>query len=414
MKKALVVLLILAVAGGLFAQELTWSGAVKTGLRFEADDGDKSGAQTKVRLYSDDADVISRFELNGAYAADNWGLKFRFRADNLTDVSVHQAYGWVTFLDDVVKLSVGKIKDGTWGTQGIRGYDITGSGTRLEVTPIEGLNVGLILRVPDNAIAVNLVSGDKDWFTVKQFLGETALGFSYASDFISAGASLELDGTIDGLGTDDDTWFAPLGQPGDGTVTPSLVSGVLTSPGTLDADGTLKYADDHDKGLRFQIGVAVNPIENLSISAEAFVRNAGNFSELGWMAFDEEVSYKLLDSKLKVGLKAYQLAAGEDVAKAIAAPLGADEKAGLYLKLTPYVSYQILDPLSIGLEASIGIWSDILASQISIKPKLSYALGGGATLNAYYNFSSVDYEDKYDPADPTVTNAIQIDLIWTF
>ena len=106
MKKALLVLLLLAVAGGLFAQSLTWSGFARSGLMVavpEDDDGD-----TTFHAYNPDPANRLRFELNTAAttAAGNAGAAGRIRWNTALNgdraFSFEWAYAWFRPIGDAV------------------------------------------------------------------------------------------------------------------------------------------------------------------------------------------------------------------------------------------------------------------------------------------------------------------------
>jgi hypothetical protein len=409
MKKALVVLLILAIAGGLFAQDegLTWSGAVKTGLKITADD-DHNGEDIKVDLYNDDAGEAIRLQLDGAYTKDNYGVKFGARAQlgSALDLRAYQAYGWVTFID-IIKVSAGIIDDGAWATAGPADYSVNGNGLRLEITPITGLNVGLMLRVPTEAFAPTTTPA---WYTIKQFLSETAFGAKYGNDLFYVAGSLVLDSTIDEIQTlsGEDKW--------------SLYGKALGGQSLDNFFFNAPVADNRDHGLKFDLGVGVTAVEHLTIKAELGANNVSKYTDFGWLRLDQDVSYKLLDDKLTVGLKAHEYFwPKNDTTKGLNTYLteGDETDKGVkpYVKLTPYVSYAVTDPVTVGLEAGIGLWKDVLKTEFNLKPKVTYKVTDGLELVAFYNFSVLDFKKLADggtDADALKGNTIQIDLAWTF
>jgi hypothetical protein len=408
MKKALIVLLILAIAGGLFAQDegLTWTGAVKTGLKIVADDG-HNGEDIGVNLYSDDAEVPIRLQLNGAYTKDNYGVVFGLRFDpyglwtyvNPTADKVegklwgaaYNAYAWASFVNDIIKVSAGRIDDGVWKTGGVENWGISGDGLRVEIAPITGLNLGLMLRAPVTTL------------TIKQFLSETAFGAKYESDLFWVAAGIILDGQADGLTGVNDDYLA------------NVALDYLTGVGTLAAD-----APDSDHGLDFRAGVGVKPLSFLEVSAEARAFNASKFADYGYFVLDEHVAAKLLSDKLTVGLKAWQYFFGSDWGKLVPTPakaLGdsdADEALKPYLKLLPYVTYNVSDALEVGLEAGLGLWKDVYDLKFNLKPKVTYKIGTGAKIVAFYNFASENfYEDvEVNGRKSDKSNTVQVDFVW--
>ena len=154
MKKALVVLLILAVAGGVFAQ-VTFSGYVRGGIAAYFTDNEAKDAQ-----YFGNRDVAgglgTRVHLNASWthADGNAGLTLQLRglsnSNNMESGTAtgnafypHLYFGWFKALDGMVKIIGGKIDDSeVWGTAGGNddGMGIgTGMGMNVSVYPIDGL-----------------------------------------------------------------------------------------------------------------------------------------------------------------------------------------------------------------------------------------------------------------------------------
>ncbi|MDR2900632.1 MAG: hypothetical protein LBV20_03840 [Treponema sp.] len=173
MKKLLVVLLILAVAGGLFAQGFTLGGVLKTGLSVKGDDV----------IVNHSGDDLNRLDLNGAYAAEDFGVKFGLRSDNVGGkaftsqaIELYNAYVWVDLFGDMANVKAGKIDDGVWGSGGDvdKGFG-GGSGLRLEVTPIAGLNFGAIFTAGEDAAAATQTK-------LADFFAGAAVGAQYDVD----------------------------------------------------------------------------------------------------------------------------------------------------------------------------------------------------------------------------------------
>ncbi|MDR0877496.1 MAG: hypothetical protein LBN21_05545, partial [Treponema sp.] len=122
MKKILGVLLLLAAAGVLFAQEFKWNGYVNSGLGLVATD--KNGVDNYLTAYGNDSWQYGyRLRLDGAYtnADANAGANFRIQSQATRDafISIPYAYGWVKFLGDgVFTLKGGLVDDGTWNSGG--------------------------------------------------------------------------------------------------------------------------------------------------------------------------------------------------------------------------------------------------------------------------------------------------------
>jgi hypothetical protein len=355
MKKALVALLILAVAGGVFAQDLTFSGAVDTGLTIAIPSGDDD---PYVQLYHDDAGP-ARVRLNGAFSLDNYGLKFRFQNTyNKSGDAVVAAYAFVyaNFLNDILTLSAGRIDGNAWGTPGDfdSGWDGV-TGARFEIKPIEGLNFGFALKA---------VAADDKLYTISQFFQETVIGVKYDSDLFTAVAAVQLDSDAD----------AP------------------------DADGNNQYVaggngDPDELGILY--GVSIKAVPNLTAAIDGAVTNLGKYDPKGVIEIHEKLGYAISDP-LNVGLTMVQKLYGQS-----------DKDP--YLKFDPWVSYQINDPLKAQLDIiveSSNVFEDI---DIGIKPKIVYAIGEKAELSAYWlsTFTTGD-------VDPPVPHKLQVNFGWSF
>jgi hypothetical protein len=201
MKKALIVLLILAVAGGLFAQ--SWSGSVSTGAKitFSDDipvmataDGDDNGA-VKASLSFDNS-------------GDDWGVKVGASAKVATDgtgpsgLSIGDFNGWVKFAD-IFKLTAGKGIGDAWATGGNTDAKIgakTDAAYRLEITPIDGLNFGFRFAYPKGS--------GVDTAKIANFFQETGIGLKYGADSWDAAAGLDLSSEeTNGKGLDGNAYF---------------------------------------------------------------------------------------------------------------------------------------------------------------------------------------------------------------
>ena len=161
MKKALIVLLILAVAGGLFAQGWTFSGYMNGGLGIQFD----SKHDPTTYVSSSNAQVGDggrlHFISNYVNPNKNAGIYLRLRADgkatggsnngsSIFSPGVNSAFAWVTALDGMIWVAGGKF-DNAGGPQGNfttmdRMYAYThgeGTGIYTIVKPIDVLEVGV-------------------------------------------------------------------------------------------------------------------------------------------------------------------------------------------------------------------------------------------------------------------------------
>jgi len=184
MKKVLIVLLAFAVAGGLFAQDVSFSGQVRSGLRIDFGDNYDDAV---IAANDDDGDNAVFAELVAEYDADDWGLKFGASAQKGTgapELSVGDAFGWIYFADRLIKLSGGQ-QGGDWGSGGWVDSDVGGGiSLKLAVFPFDGFNIGAYLGYPNGSG----YSAGK----IANFFQETALGFSFDGGLFNISAGMEL------------------------------------------------------------------------------------------------------------------------------------------------------------------------------------------------------------------------------
>ena len=116
MKRILILFLVLAVAGGLFAQ-VNWSGSVYGGLGMTKLDGQDDwafGTGTGTVFANDNY----RLRLNGTYTNEEGTAGGRFRVQNYgsattwaSSLSIPYAWGWLSFADGLVKVTGGRVSE---------------------------------------------------------------------------------------------------------------------------------------------------------------------------------------------------------------------------------------------------------------------------------------------------------------
>jgi len=144
MKKIIFISLLLSVlASGTFAQ-ITFSGDAYIGIQLREAPGADESITTDHRTYGS-----PEFNLSATVTRENYGVRLVTRfSDTLT---IRGIYGWVDFLDDSLRLSMGRFSDGHWVIQLdsdlpelfvdlITGFRFTYH------TPLPGLSIGAAFR----------------------------------------------------------------------------------------------------------------------------------------------------------------------------------------------------------------------------------------------------------------------------
>jgi hypothetical protein len=223
MKRIAVVIAVLAATGALFAQEITYSGEIKTGFYIEQE---KTGDQNPVAtggMTNTDGDSGTgqgRLRLDFHFNYQNLGLRLRFQIEpESTSLGPYNpawsfAYAYGNLFNDQLKLSVGLLGESPWGTGGprlrsdpeTRRYTAFNSlsndpytaseglmGIRFEFKPsfVPGLNIGFVLNQPDRTQLPTVEQ------TFTDFLGESVVGAAYENNYFALRAGYRFDSEID-------------------------------------------------------------------------------------------------------------------------------------------------------------------------------------------------------------------------
>jgi hypothetical protein len=360
MKKALVVFLVLAVAGGLIAQDaptFTWGGELVTGAQviINEDFDDPQFA-----LAHDDGKT--RVRLNGTVEGPTYGFKFRLQAANVLDdpsgraVTMPFAFGYISFLDKLLKVTAGQIDGAVWSTPVIGSDWDSGAAVRFEITPsqLAGLNIGFTLRPPQFEAPKGVVGTPDGLVNAFQ---ETSIGVKYALDIMEIKAALKLDG-----------------------------------------DG------DTAKDMNAAFGLSYKGVPGLTADFDVVAANLSDYEEAGTgvIKIGEKIGYKLMEDKLDVSLAARELLYSLK-----------DSKIGI--RVEPAVTYQINDTLKAGLNVGVGSGDVFEHLGFNIKPSLTYTIGK-ASLAFQYTFNSHNGRPDLETvvADGKSLQTIGANFTWSF
>ncbi|GHU09429.1 hypothetical protein FACS1894151_07160 [Spirochaetia bacterium] len=367
MKKFLIVLLALALVGGfVFAQDaeapkVKFTGSVNTGAVLTFKDGADSPTLRDENYNQGDT---TRFQFTGNYTAENYGLNFEFKIHltkggefvfpgtypyyklaNGAELVLNNVYGWVELLDDVIKLSAGKITD-VWGT----GDDIWANydaitGFRTEIKPVIGpgkLDVGFALPfwVSDPPLSYETPSG---FDNLNPGFWNTVFGVSYdISGTFKAVAALKL--LPDGNKFPNLLFAINLGDTAPVPGLKVVIDGTVEGLGS-DVEHTTKF-DLHEK---FSLSEKLLGVTGLS----AYIR----FQELFDNKTNKDGDYSIFR-----------------------------------LDINAQVAYKLTPDFTVGLYGGFRAYTDFAGSVIFLRPFLTYAFGPKATFGFRYNAEY--YSDK--------------------
>jgi len=199
-----IALAVLLTAGLIYAQELEISGEMKTGFYWEQISVDGKKTEEKVVMHNNDdaGSNEGRFRLNlHVHSENNMGMKVRFEQlvwEDISDTQWAYAMAYGNFLDNQLRVTIGKLGESPWGAGGPDLWDELDNkvGIRTEIMPdfLPGLDVGFVLgdfnEAPYNPDVEN---------KLVDLLRETVFGVAYTNDYFHGRVSFRLDGEQDNI-----------------------------------------------------------------------------------------------------------------------------------------------------------------------------------------------------------------------
>jgi hypothetical protein len=407
MKKILVVLLILGIAGGLFAQDagtFTWSGFVRSGVSIDLDNDnnggdpktddavvpvnvpiDKSYGEAKLAYKKESAALQVEGVLGvnkatqitsnvGVYWGDTYGGElpylgaFSVKSEdgagvfNLT--AINKAYGYLYFLDRQLQVEAAykgrddakwaiPVFDFSWDNLDGKG------GFRIDYTPkaVAGLSVGA--RIGGNFSAVD-DNGDSVYGTTlpgtvrnKDYLRDTTLGAKYAPESFPLTAVFITN-------------FVEDKESAAVSVKYGILLDTLSVTAELRALNLGDYGDTGELDILGKVEYINGPIVTSGLTVKALGLNYGYWEVAGskYSTWGDLENVKADDVGTQV-----------------------DDDAGALsrVEFTPFVGYQIIDKiLQARLEATIGLGLGDKAKDygtLSVSPGLFYNIKGDKNTN---------------------------------
>ena len=201
-------------AGLTYAQEMEFSGEVKTGMYWEqlqVKGMERDRSKTRMHNNDDAGENQGRFRLNMHLTNDNIGIKSRFQQtmwSSASSILWEYAFAYGNFFDEQIKLVAGKLGESPWSAGGPDIWQELDNqvGIRTEYKPnyVPGLNIGFVLNGWNNSE----YHRDRDdiWGDI---LRETVLGVAYTHEYFHGRFSYRFDGDVD-------TGAGPMGDNQEG------------------------------------------------------------------------------------------------------------------------------------------------------------------------------------------------------
>jgi len=301
MKKVLIGLLVLAVAGGgVFAQEWRFQGDMWAGLGIWLTDHDDSDDQY-IGVVSNERDGMRSQLTTTVNNADNTaGLNFRFRADGSQNVNMSHGFGWISFMENMFTLYGGDIDDAA----GFNSFDRM-TGARMG----EGHGLRLLVRPMDNlAISLGAYTGREGWMNLDG-ANNTQAKYTFAVRFDEPDLFRVIVGmrNTNEVGRGFDGWRGNL-------TADSMREDILADfeDGYINAaqrDALLADLPGLNPGGRTQASAAYLSFEYLGLAgdgihlaASAFFQNLEEFSDFGSMHFYASFGHTGLVEGMNLGL----------------------------------------------------------------------------------------------------------------
>jgi hypothetical protein len=359
MKKALVVFLILAVAGGLFAQTVTVGGNVQTGIGIGFTDADEGG-DAKVDFVRNRGEHGMRGDISlkfssaadaayGPYGA-TVGVRVReglFSGSALVPLYVEANLFWQPV--SLLWLQIGSGGGAGWGTMGgiDRSLDLVdANGLKDRLPPIPGLDIVAHARYGGDAITGNLVKN---------------MNYIFGARYTAPGlVSVLANARYYAENKDDKTEKIRFGAGANFLG----LSGLGLTKLAADVGTWYLGTDDFFLGIGEAVGFATGGL-TLGVKAQQFIWMGEGSKDVMPMLFQADVSYKInstvtagIEGRYKIGAKPsfnYRNA-GESGGVDTVAAFSAKDVAGL--AISPQLTFNVGPTINLGYNLQMDMTKD--------------------------------------------------------
>jgi hypothetical protein len=404
----------------------------------------------------------NRADLYLNYAFSNWGVFLGLRAQNYEPNgfdygnSIGPRYIFTYLNIGPAKLSVGKLYDEILVIPSSRIWKSTGPGDshrftddesysmRLEVQPMDGLNVGLQWFFPafDGYLEGFRVDGRNDisgyyatGIDESEAWKELGIGTQYSNDIFDIQAGVRFDSPVDrynkldtgpqGKGSYLDKYYGQAsiiakGVPALTFMAPDIGDGArLPRYKHLDKIVKFDYSDMSDIKAEYLpygdghyafFGFNYKGLKNMTANAHGGLYNLGAFNEFGYARFSEQVKFDKLVAGFGAGIVMQQEFYGSDVfPDKVADPRDTNPMDGRdmidfynspFLKFSPQIWYDIITIsgmpmplLKATLETEAGLCPDVLDIYARVKPLINVSLGA-FMIDVFYELEYTGYKEE--------------------
>jgi len=293
MKKLFLVLLALTVFGAFAfgqaaAPALKFSGYLNFGLLYS-----KVGSDDMIVQNGDDSATTGRLNWNMSYNAGDYGVNFRVRSQPTGGFSnstgnmsgsgglfLRRVYGWTNVVPGLVKIKAGRLDDYTWVAASGAYWNCFGNldgpvGVQVQVTPMDGLNLGGFLPVQRTNDTI-LKASDQ----VKNI----EIGFNYSQKDVFAVVGGYMGSNVK---KQSDIWFG-----GSLFMVPGL---------TADFEGVMANSGDKPTGYNFVFEALYYTMDAIKVGAQMSQQMFADSANKSQIYIGPEAAYTLSDT-LTVGV----------------------------------------------------------------------------------------------------------------
>jgi hypothetical protein len=436
MKRAVVVLIAVFMAMGmLYAQEIIYSGEIKTGFfigQEKIGDNDPAATGGMTNNDGDSGTGQGRLRLDFHFTYQSLGVRLRFQIEpESTSLGPYYpawsfAYAYGNLFNDQFKISMGLLGDSPWGTGGpklrsepeTREYTSYNSlsnepytvseglmGIRFEIKPsfLPGLNLGFVLNQPDRT---QLPTVEQTFGDVIQ---ESVVGIAYEHEYFAIRAGYRFDSKVD--------TYADSEINEGGRLTYRLEEKVLRT-----------LADDMRiwlNGCYYGIGGDKQKIEEMGEDGERHTRGeiGGGEYIINWLYWLWDTDNFIAKFDTGFGIyKAYNNAELRPFERQAYQSL--EFRPAFYLKFFDNL-LQIGLGLGVGMEFGAGKTYQASSYQyISVEPQIRLNISGSGYIAAVYNFTEQyawwdkntlpSLPDNIKEGDKSVKHSVNIRAVYAF
>jgi hypothetical protein len=340
-------------------------------------------------------------------------------------VELRYAGLWTSFMEDKVKLTVGRTYDEfyympgskVWKTDGFpfRFTDEKTISMRLELKPVAGLNFGVQWFAMPPSAGNEAMQAPVLWPTAEDAIKEIGLGVQYQNSLFNIVGGIRFDGDGDPMSKDEaKTYLSSYYGDGGNSIRlwkydmhnymeqiPAGTAYSRIGPYYKHLDEIMEDPDHFEDGAWTFFSFNWKGTPRLGAVVYGALYNITKFDWYGYGKFGENISYEIVPQKFTAGINFSQEFYGSDVFPdkftitemgPTGPPITATMVNSPYFKFTPQVSYTLIpNMMSVALEGSYGICKDVLEYDYSVMPSVNMSLGM-IQVSLFYQFASQKFK----------------------